>query len=538
MADATRAVDIIFRGTDQVSPAIKSIDQSLLGISGGADDAAKSVDQVGGKMEELGGKPRASVEAAATALKALAASLIVKDFIQANVAFETFERTMTLVKGSSEAAAKEFDYLQQLTNTLGLEVLSTAKNYADLSAATRGTNLEGQGTREIFEAVSIAMAALGKSSADTQGALNAVTQIVSKGTVSMEELRQQLGERVPGAFQIAAESMGLTTQELDKLVSSGKLAAEDFLPKFAAGLKEAFGDVSYVDTYTASLNRLKNSVTDAELIIGRGGGFDVLTKLVETGTLAVVGAISAFEVYGSAIGITLAAIATLDFTNFGDAMAEALAKGATNTREARDAFLGLNDAAENVVVSVEKIADRDNGDLWKLEPIQAYTQEMEKVAEQSQKTLVELEKIASNERIKNLEFKVELDVANIEAGAKKTVAAFESISASITSTSDLLGSLFGDLNEADNFRDRFQIEDQIKLENERRQEQLDLQKKLTETQIRAENARIERMASGDAIININGDGLQPHLEAFMWEILEVIQVRVNADGLDMLLGAP
>lgn len=538
MADATRAVDIIFRGTDQVSPAIKSIDQSLLGISGGADDAAKSVDQVGGKMEELGGRPRASIDAAATALKALAASLIVKDFIDANVAFESFSRTMTLVKGSSEAAAEEFDYLQQLTNTLGLEVLSTAKNYADLSAATRGTNLEGQGTREIFEAVSIAMAALGKSSADTQGALNAVTQIVSKGTVSMEELRQQLGERVPGAFQIAAESMGLTTQELDKLVSSGKLAAEDFLPKFAAGLKEAFGDVSYVDTYTASLNRLKNSVTDAELIIGRGGGFDVLTKLVETGTLAVVGAISAFEVFGSAIGITLAAIATLDFTNFGDAMAEALAKGATNTRDARDAFLGLNDAADDVVVSVDKIADRDNGDLWKLEPIQAYTQEMEKVAEQSQKTLVELEKIASNERIKNLEFKVELDVANIEAGAKKTVAAFESISASITSTSDLLGSLFGDLNEADNFRDRFQIEDQIKLENERRQEQLDLQKKLTETQIRAENARIERMASGDAIININGDGLQPHLEAFMWEILEVIQVRVNADGLDMLLGAP
>lgn len=180
MADATRAVDIIFRGTDQVSPAIKSIDQSLLGISGGADDAAKSVDQVGGKMEELGGRPRASIDAAATALKALAASLIVKDFIDANVAFESFSRTMTLVKGSSEAAAEEFDYLQQLTNTLGLEVLSTAKNYADLSAATRGTNLEGQGTREIFEAVSIAMAALGKSSADTQGALNAVTQIVSR----------------------------------------------------------------------------------------------------------------------------------------------------------------------------------------------------------------------------------------------------------------------------------------------------------------------------------------------------------------------
>ena len=37
-------------------------------------------------------------------------------------------------------------------------------------------------------------------------------------------------------------------------------------------------------------------------------------------------------------------------------------------------------------------------------------------------------------------------------------------------------------------------------------------------------------------IKITGDGLQPHLEAFMWEILKAIQVRVNADGLKMLLG--
>jgi len=35
---------------------------------------------------------------------------------------------------------------------------------------------------------------------------------------------------------------------------------------------------------------------------------------------------------------------------------------------------------------------------------------------------------------------------------------------------------------------------------------------------------------------VDGAGLQPHLEAFMWEILQTIQVRVNQDGLEMLLG--
>ena len=44
--------------------------------------------------------------------------------------------------------------------------------------------------------------------------------------------------------------------------------------------------------------------------------------------------------------------------------------------------------------------------------------------------------------------------------------------------------------------------------------------------------------SGTVTVTITGDGLAPHLEAFMWEVLRAVQVRVNEDGLDMLLGAP
>ena len=46
----------------------------------------------------------------------------------------------------------------------------------------------------------------------------------------------------------------------------------------------------------------------------------------------------------------------------------------------------------------------------------------------------------------------------------------------------------------------------------------------------------ERCGSPGALIKIDGAGLQPHLEAFMWEILRTIQTRVNADGLKLLLG--
>jgi hypothetical protein len=50
------------------------------------------------------------------------------------------------------------------------------------------------------------------------------------------------------------------------------------------------------------------------------------------------------------------------------------------------------------------------------------------------------------------------------------------------------------------------------------------------------NAEAQQIAKGDALIKIDGAGLQPHLEAFMWEILKAIQVRVNRDGLPFVLG--
>ncbi len=92
-------------------------------------------------------------------------------------------------------------FIGETADRLGLELLSAGQAYSSLLAATQGTNLAGEETRSIFTAVAGAMSALGKSAADTEGALQAVQQMVSKGTVQAEELRGQLGERLPGAFR-------------------------------------------------------------------------------------------------------------------------------------------------------------------------------------------------------------------------------------------------------------------------------------------------------------------------------------------------
>ena len=138
MADASRTVDIIFRGQNQLGAGIDSVEQSIGGIGDEASDAEKKVDGLGNEVEALGDKPTSAADRLTSAMKALAASLILKDFIDANVQFEKFERTMTILKGSSEEAAKEWEYISELAGVLGLEVLSAADAYAQLTAATQG----------------------------------------------------------------------------------------------------------------------------------------------------------------------------------------------------------------------------------------------------------------------------------------------------------------------------------------------------------------------------------------------------------------
>lgn len=151
---------------------------------------------------------------------------------------------------------------------------------------------------------------------------------------------------------------------------------------------------------------------------------------------------------------------------------------------------------------------------------------------------IKLAELASNERIKNIEAKVSLDIAQLEADTERVKATFSSIDNTVNSTGELLGDLFGLFKDYDSlsFSAIRVIEKQIEDENRRRQGALDIQKKLAEAQIAQIKAQTKAIERGDSLIKVDGAGLQPHLEAFMWEILRTIQVRVNQDGLKLLLG--
>ncbi len=138
--------------------------------------------------------------------------------------------------------ARKWRFWKNESERLGLNLLETAKSYMQIAAAAKGTELDGERTRDIFTAIAEASTVLQLSVDQTNGAIRAIGQIMSKGKVQAEELRGQLGERLYGAFQLAARGMGITTAELDKMLEQGQVIAEDFLPKFAAEIRNTFSD--------------------------------------------------------------------------------------------------------------------------------------------------------------------------------------------------------------------------------------------------------------------------------------------------------
>lgn len=145
---------------------------------------------------------------------ALAAGFTFNELVQAAAQMETIKAGLQAVTGSADQAGKEFEFVRQVAARVGADVTQVGQAFLGLAAATRGTAVEGEPTRQVFEAVAAAMGKAGKSSAETQNALVALAQMASKGTVSMEELRGQLGEALPGALQAAASGLGITTQDL------------------------------------------------------------------------------------------------------------------------------------------------------------------------------------------------------------------------------------------------------------------------------------------------------------------------------------
>jgi tape measure domain-containing protein len=190
-------------------------------------------------------------------------------------------------------------FIRRTASSLGLDLLGVAEGYKTFAASSKMAGQSTDETNRQFLAVTKAVAAMGLSTDDAKGVFLALGQIMSKGTVQAEELRGQIGERLPGAFNLAAKSMGVTTAELNKMLQQGQVISAEFLPKFATELEKTFGAeaAKNINTLTASQNKFGAALDSLMVALGTtyqgriksffdtwANNFDRVKGLIDPGT--------------------------------------------------------------------------------------------------------------------------------------------------------------------------------------------------------------------------------------------------------------
>lgn len=215
-------------------------------------------------------------------------SEVMSNMVESAKKLDKAQTTLRNVSSGIEAYGENQKFVMDLSKKYNQELTTLMGNYAKFHSAANMAGMSLLEQQHIYESLTRAAAFYNLTADETNGVMLAVNQMISKGKVSSEELRRQLGERLPGAMNLAAQAMGVSTAELDKMIRDGKVMATDLLPRLADELNKVTKNVN-VDSIQGAIARLQNSFTTLvqklnigkvyrNLINGVSGGLDYIAN--------------------------------------------------------------------------------------------------------------------------------------------------------------------------------------------------------------------------------------------------------------------
>lgn len=175
---------------------------------------------------------------------------------------------LQLVTKNSGEYQRALQFIDRTSRQLAIPQEVITEQFTKLTASVKGAGGNVRDAERAFLGIAAGIRGTGGNLEQLNSALTATSQVFSKGKVSAEELRQQIGERLPGAFSLFAKSIGLTPQELDKALEKGQVSLLDF-QKFTEQLFLQYGENARIiadgpdaagDRLRTSLSRLQESV--------------------------------------------------------------------------------------------------------------------------------------------------------------------------------------------------------------------------------------------------------------------------------------
>lgn len=256
---------------DKILVLNKGTKQSFVDLGNGINNALKPPPQSQGLIDQLQNLNKV-VRLIAFSRVAQEIKSFATDAVEASVELESLRNSFTAVIGTSEGADKALADLLDTSQTFGRSFLDVTENFLRFKVAGDAAKLSAEGTDAIFKSIIITSSALNQSSAQLNRTFTAFEQILSKGVLSAEEVRRQLGNALPGAFSIVARAVGVTNSELEKLLRSGTLLSTEVAPKIAAELLKTFSKqaIANVSSTRAEFERFNNELLLLRKAVGDG----------------------------------------------------------------------------------------------------------------------------------------------------------------------------------------------------------------------------------------------------------------------------
>lgn len=264
------------------------------------------------KMNAEMGKTSFGAESFSGSMKNLAKSYLSvytiiegsRSLFKAGKDFDSLKAAMLAASDSAENAKANLSFVKEEAQRLGVDVIAAGNGFNKIGAAAKQAGFSVEQTKEIFSAASEASRTFGLNAERTNLVYLAFSQILSKGKVSQEELRRQLGEQLPGVMNVAAQAMNVTTGELEEMIKKG-ISAEDFMLKFSKRMREfvrennALG--AAVQKVEARQQRMTNAFKNFSDAIFTGGGASLLGGLFDTIASAINGVTFAVSALGTGL---------------------------------------------------------------------------------------------------------------------------------------------------------------------------------------------------------------------------------------------
>lgn len=158
-----------------------------------------------------------------------------RNIIRTGAELQLIQKSITGLTGSGQ----DWEFLDQQAYKFGLSLKTVSQGYKNFYSSASMAGFDRGQIQGMFSDMLLGARSIGASDQQIGGALLALEQMMSKGRVSMEELRRQLGNALPGAFEIGAKAMGVTTAQFNEMVKAG-ISAQEFVPKFIKTFKEQY----------------------------------------------------------------------------------------------------------------------------------------------------------------------------------------------------------------------------------------------------------------------------------------------------------